>query len=129
YRDEAVPSYETALREGAGGGVGLASGSGSGTGQGPSSTVTPVHPSPSRCSYGCSPYSANGTARIVILPAPHMQHFHSQASGSQQQPLLPAPASMQQPVGPRAKPRFFIALMHAVFIYILINVLVDYIAT
>ncbi|GAC71925.1 hypothetical protein PANT_5d00135 [Moesziomyces antarcticus T-34] len=101
--DEPVPSYETALREGAGGGIAA----------GPShSPAPPVHPT-----YGCSPYTPHGTARIVIVPAPH---FHSQTDA-----LLPPPASMNAPLGPRAKPRFFLALLHAIIIYILINLLVD----
>ncbi|KAI3483098.1 hypothetical protein L1887_54023 [Cichorium endivia] len=101
--DEPVPSYETALREGAGGGIAA----------GPShSPAPPVHPA-----YGCSPYTPHGTARIVIVPAPH---FHSQTDA-----LLPPPASMNAPLGPRAKPRFFLALLHAIIIYILINLLVD----
>ncbi|TKY85655.1 hypothetical protein EX895_005195 [Sporisorium graminicola] len=105
--EEAVPSYETALREGAAGGIGA----------GPSHSTTPTAPQ-TQPSYGCSPYTPHGTARIIIVPAPHWhQHAH--------QPLLPAPATMETPAVRRATPRFFLALLQAFMIYMLINLLVD----
>lgn len=111
YTDEPVPSYEAALREGAGGGIQAA--------PSPSHTTAlptaPLHPA-----YGCSPYTPHGTARIIIVPAPHILH-----QDAPNQPLLPLPATMQTTAGPRAKPRFFIALLHAIILYILINLLVD----
>lgn len=118
YTDEPVPSYETALLEGAGGGVG-AGPSGSSPAPQPSASMQP--------SYGCSPYTPHGTARIVIVPASHFHHPHVQVHASQghTQALLPTPATMQTPVVRRAKPRFFMALLHGIIIYILINLLVD----
>lgn len=120
YQDEPVPSYETALQQGAGGGIGA----------GPSSSAAPTQPAP-QChpAYGCSPYTSHGTARIVIVPAPH---FHSQQhhplmhpGHPQAQTLLPMPASMQTTPGPRALPRFWSAFFQGFLIYILINLLVD----
>ncbi|CBQ72916.1 conserved hypothetical protein [Sporisorium reilianum SRZ2] len=104
--EEPVPSYETALREGAGGGVGA----------GPSHSVSSA--SPAQPSYGCSPYTPNGTARIIIVPASHCRHHANQ-------PLLPAPVSMETTAVRRARPRFFLALLQAFMIYMLINLLVD----
>ncbi|CDS01841.1 uncharacterized protein SPSC_01493 [Sporisorium scitamineum] len=112
--EEPVPSYETALREGAGGGVGAG----------------PSHSNPSapqaQLSYGCSPYTPHGTARIIIVPAPHwhqhVQHFGGQAPN---QSLLPAPATMEATAVRRARPRFLLALLQAFMIYMLINLLVD----
>ncbi|SPO25945.1 uncharacterized protein UTRI_03310 [Ustilago trichophora] len=120
YTDEPVPSYETALREGAGGGIG----------SGPSGSNIAAQPDiPAQPTYGCSPYTPHGTARIVIVPAPHCQHpqqfaqMHS--AQAQTQALLPTPATMQTPTVRRAKPRFFLALLHGLIIYVLINLLVD----
>jgi len=109
YTDEPVPSYEAALREGAGGGIHA----------GPSNSTPP--PAPVHPSYGCSPYTPHGTARILIVPAPHAHHPQQVQTDAG----LPLPASMQTTPGPRAKPRFFIALAHAIILYILLNLLVD----
>lgn len=128
YSDEPVPSYETALREGAGGGVGC--GPSASTSSAPSAqpTLTAAQPT-----YGCSPYSPHGTARIVIVPAPHWHHhirqfphLHSHSGApAPGQPLLPAPVSMEAVSARRARPRFFLALLQAFMIYLLINLLVD----
>lgn len=123
YNDEPVPSYETALREGAGGGVA----------GGPShSNPAQQHAAPSaptpHPTYGCSPYTPHGTARIVIVPAPHFHHHHAQihpAAHDPNQPLLPAPVVAQSSPARRAKARFFLALLQAFLIYLLINLLVD----
>lgn len=106
--EEPVPSYETALREGAGGGVGGSAGPSHSTASAPQAQPT----------YGCSPYTPHGTTRIIIVPAPQWhQHSH--------QPLLPAPATMETVAVRRAAPRFFLALLQAFMIYLLINLLVD----
>ena len=120
YTDEPVPSYETALQEGAGGGVAAAGPSSNAT---PSAQQTQPEPgfAPSQRSYGCSPYTPNGTARIVIVPAPHWHVLPSPPN----QPLLPAPVSVPAAPIRRAGPRFFLALLQAFMIYILINLLVD----
>ncbi|SNX84247.1 uncharacterized protein MEPE_02955 [Melanopsichium pennsylvanicum] len=119
--EEPVPSYETALRQGAA----------SGLGSNPSNfTTSPQPPHAQRPpTYGCSPYTPHGTARIIIVPASHFQshlpHPHLHALADQSQALLPAPASMQTPEVRRAKTRFFSALLHGIIIYLLINLLVD----
>ena len=118
--DEPVPSYDTALREGAGGGIGAAPRD-SAT---PAQSTVPIYPT-----YGCSPYTSHGTTRILIVPALHTHHPQQSPSLQPGQPhnqnLLPMPASMQAPTVQRAKPRFFLALLHGIIIYILINLLVD----
>ena len=127
--DEPVPSYETALREGAGGGIGASAGAGPST-SAPSAQPTFAAAQPT---YGCSPYSPHGTARIVIVPAPewhhHIQqlpHLHSHSGApTPGQPLLPAPVSMEAVSARRARPRFLLALLQAFMIYLLINLLVD----
>ncbi|KAJ1033086.1 hypothetical protein NDA16_000364 [Ustilago loliicola] len=126
YKDDPVPSYETAIREGAGGGIGAGPSSSSSAAP-PTQPPRPFHPS-----YGCSPYTPHGTARIVIVPAPHFhhphphQHPHIHSAHAANEPLLPLPASMDtERRVPRAKPRFFLALLNALLIYILINLLVD----
>lgn len=126
YTDETVPSYETALRQGAGGGVAAESSSTRPTPPQTGTADVPVHPN-----YGCSPYTPHGTTRIVIVPAPHF-HPGSQpfplfnaASQDPNQALLPAPAVMQSSPERRARSRFFLALLQAFLIYMLINLLVD----
>ncbi|SNX83500.1 uncharacterized protein MEPE_02207 [Melanopsichium pennsylvanicum] len=121
YSDEPVPSYETALRQGAANGPGT---------DASNSTASPQPPHAQRPpTYGCSPYTPHGTARIIIVPASHFQshlpHPQLHALADQSQALLPTPATMQTPVVRRAKPRFFSALLHGIIIYILINLLVD----
>ncbi|KAJ1028329.1 hypothetical protein NDA18_002993 [Ustilago nuda] len=121
YKDDPVPSYETAIREGAGGGIGAGTSSSSSSATPSAQPPRSVHPS-----YGCSPYTSHGTARIVIVPAPHFHHPHIHTGHTANEPLLPLPASMEpERRVPRAKPRFFLALLNALLIYILINLLVD----
>ncbi|GAC94070.1 chitin synthase [Pseudozyma hubeiensis SY62] len=107
--DEPVPTYETALRQGAGGGA-----------PSPSHHSVPSG-SQAQPSYGCSPYTPHGTTRIVIVPASHWHQFPQQPH----QPLLPAPVVMEATPIRRAGPRFFLALLQAFMIYMLINLLVD----
>lgn len=127
YKDDPVPCYETAIRQGAGGGIGTGPSSSSSSAVPPAQPPRPFHPS-----YGCSPYTPHGTARIVIVPASHVHHPHLQqhphihTGHAANEPLLPHPATMEtERRVSRAKPRFCLALLNALLIYILINLLVD----
>lgn len=119
--DEPVPSYETALREGAGG---LAAAP-----AGPSCHPTSTAAQHSQPSYGCSPYTSNGTTRIVIVPAsqcgPFLQQLPHPSGHTVHQALLPAPVVMEAAPIRRAGPRFLLAFLQGFMIYMLINILVD----
>lgn len=64
------------------------------------------------------------------MPAPHFHHHaqpfpHLNVTQDANEPLLPAPVVSQSSPERRAKARFFLALLQAFLIYMLINLLVD----
>ncbi|EPQ26651.1 uncharacterized protein PFL1_06910 [Pseudozyma flocculosa PF-1] len=113
--DDPVPSYETALQQGAGGGHLAAAPATAGPSSSSSSSPSPSgpHPAHARYAYGNDPYTSSGTARILIIPAAAAPPPPGHATH-----LLPAPASTERR-GPRAGPRFCKALLYAFLIYIL----------